>query len=237
MTKLDLELVVAEQGVLCLTSCETTATILGIAVGDEFPAAHILADAQEMATLQQAVEELLLKSKSYQQEENRSISFDTLNLVFSAPGIYPTPDRSPLDDVFANPVKAIHVCGELQLACFVHLEVRKQQDASSRAIILLTALEYSRSHRKTYLRQEFGSWLLNEHIESSVIATTLHGTVCFWNRFASELYQYSREEALGQNVMTLLPADLTQEQGMEIMTKLAKGEHWKVNSDNQQNCA
>jgi PAS domain S-box-containing protein len=88
-------------------------------------------------------------------------------------------------------------------------------------------MELSRSYRDKLLRQEFGSWLLEDHIELAVIATDPIGTVVFWNRFASELYQYNREEAMGRNIMELTPSEMTQELGMEIFGKLLKGEHWK----------
>jgi PAS domain-containing protein len=259
MTKLDLEIVVVAaadgadddpakvQSLRCRTSCATTATVLGINVGlhHTVPVAQVLSDALEVAALQTAVERLVRQRQKEEEERrhrdsstgssrSRSRCFESLNLVLSAPGVDPTQDRSPIDDVFANPVQAIHVCGELQLACFVHLELRwepaeaDETESSALRIIRFTGLEYSRSHRQRYLRQEFGSWLLEEHIESSVIATTMQGQVCFWNRFATELYGYSREEAMGQSVMELTPSEMTQEQAVEIFAKLSKGEHWKV---------
>ena len=97
----------------------------------------------------------------------------------------------------------------------------------SENVVLLTAMELSRQYREKMLRQEFGSWLLEDHIEQAVIATDPVGTVVFWNRFASELYQYSPSEAMGQNIMGLTPSEMTQEQGMQIFGKLQKGEHWK----------
>lgn len=235
MLSLEIALVSQQHELQCRTRCAKTASILGIAVGDDFvPAAHVLADAKELATLTDAVKNL--KSKHQQSIDGTMSCFDTLNLVLQSASTAATPpqDRSPIDDVFANPVRAIHVCGELQLACFVHLELLIPTSTttigsdSDSIIIHLTALEYSRAHCKNYLHQEFGSWLLEEHIEKAVIATTLQGTVCCWNRFAGELYQYSREEAMGHNIMELTPADMTQEQGIEIMTKLGKGEHWTV---------
>jgi PAS domain-containing protein len=236
MTKLSLEIVVAQSQLQTRTSCAKTASILGISIDNLAPAEHILADAQELRTLQDRVNLLTLKQQAA--DASSSSCFETLNLVFkvSPSPVLPTQDRSPLDDVCANPVKAIHVCGELQVACFVHLELMLPGDIggdipvcdTSTVVIHMTALEYTRSHRKTYLRQEFGSWLLEEHIEMAVIATTLTGTVCFWNRFASELYHYARDEAMGQSIMELTPAEMTQEQGIEIMTKLSQGDHWKV---------
>jgi len=81
--------------------------------------------------------------------------------------------------VFRSPIRAIHTCGPEALACFVHISLLDEHSFQ------LTAIEYSRSQREKKLRQEFGSWLLEEHIEKSVIATDPIGTVVFWNRFAT----------------------------------------------------
>ena len=111
-----------------------------------------------------------------------------------------------LPPVFRSPIRAIHLSGPQELCCCVHLE------PASSTTFFLTAMELSRPHRAQLLRREFGSWLLEEHIEKAVIATDPLGTVVFWNRFASELYQYSAEEAMGQNIMQLTPSEMTQEQ-------------------------
>jgi len=109
----------------------------------------------------------------------------------------------------------------MELACFVHLQLVEDDR------VCLTAIEFSREYRENKLRQEFGSWLLEEHIENSVIATDPDGTIVFWNRFASSLYQYDREEAIGKNIVQLTPSDVSQEQGVEIFSRLQKGENWK----------
>jgi PAS domain S-box-containing protein len=88
-------------------------------------------------------------------------------------------------------------------------------------------LEYSRSRRKRSLRQEFGSWLLEEHIEIAVIATKLTGEICFWNRFATKLYQHTREEAMGQNVVKLISTKMTAQQETESTEQMGLGNHWK----------
>lgn len=130
----------------------------------------------------------------------------------------------------------------MELACFVYLELvvddndkngeectttTNNNNSDDELWFHITAIEYSRQHREQLLRQEFGSWLLEEHIESSVIATDPVGKVVFWNRFATELYQYLSQEAIGNNIMELTPSEMTQEQGIEIFGRLVKGEHWK----------
>jgi len=136
--------------------------------------------------------------------------------------------------VFRSPIRAIHTSGEMELSCFVHLELLELEragggdtdDPPEDRICKLTAIEFSRQYRETKLRQEFGSWLLEEHIEKAVMATDPVGTVVFWNRFATELYQYEKEEAMGQSIMELTPSNCTQQQGMEIFGCLQQGQPW-----------
>lgn len=206
MTKL--ELIVDTFTLDCLSLDETTRDILGAEVGANL--STLLADEHDFQTLKEHVEKL--------QHE----SFVTFNLVFVAPNVPLTADRSPLSAIFRSPIRSIHICGEQHIACFVQIESTPDMEAFH-----LTALEYSRSHRESLIQQEFGSWLLEEHVEQAVIATDAVGTVVFWNRFASSLYQWTREEALSRNIMMLTPSEMTQEQGMEIMGRLAAGEHWK----------
>ena len=78
-----------------------------------------------------------------------------------------------ISGVFRAPIRAIHTSGEQQLACLVYLERLKDEPDT----IHVTAVEYSRRQREKLLRREFGSWLLEDHIEKSVIATDLEGNV------------------------------------------------------------
>jgi PAS domain S-box-containing protein len=111
----------------------------------------------------------------------------------------------------------MHVC------CFAHIELLDDDED----YFVLEALEYSRQHREDLLRQEFGSWMLEDKIESSVIATDPMGSIVFWNRFAAELYQWNREEVLGRSIIEVTPSEMTQEQAAEIFSRLSRGEHWK----------
>ncbi|CAB9506203.1 sensor kinase/phosphatase LuxQ [Seminavis robusta] len=224
MVKFELE--VSFSSLVCVRAGdEKSAALLGVKPGCHL--SSLLVDDQELRELQSHVKQLELDARDDKD------AFSTFQLVFRAPGlpVQQTPtsttsiDRSPIQGVFRSPIRAIHLSNEQELSCFVHIQVAPA--SSSDSSFILTAVEYSRKHRENLLRQEFGSWLLEDHIEQAVIATDPLGTVVFWNRFASELYQYAQNEAMGQNIMGLTPSDMTQEQGMEIFTKLQKGEHWK----------
>jgi PAS domain S-box-containing protein len=67
---------------------------------------------------------------------------------------------------------------------------------------------------------------LLDAVEQAVIATTLDGTITYWNRFAERLYGWSADEVRGRNVIDVTPSDVSREQGMEIMERLARGDSW-----------
>jgi len=63
-------------------------------------------------------------------------------------------------------------------------------------------------------------------VEQAVIATDLNGTVVYWNSFAEGLYGWSAAEALGANILEIVPATETREQAIEILTRLREGKSW-----------
>jgi PAS domain S-box-containing protein len=213
MTKLDLTISTATFE--CVSLDDETAALLEADIGSLL--SSVLADENEVVAFKGAIQDLM--------DRQADDAFATIDLVFRAPGVSQAEgtsiDRSPIQGVFRSPIRAIHTSGVTELSCFAHIKF------TTRDSVRVTAIEFSREYREQKLRQEFGSWLLEDHIESAVIATDPFGTIVFWNRFASELYQYSREEAMGRSVVELTPSEMTQEQGMEIFSHLQKGEHWK----------
>jgi PAS domain S-box-containing protein len=63
-------------------------------------------------------------------------------------------------------------------------------------------------------------------VEQAVIATDLNGTVIYWNPFAEKLYGWPATEALGSNVLELIPAAETRDQAAEILARLRDGQSW-----------
>ncbi len=71
----------------------------------------------------------------------------------------------------------------------------------------------------------FQARLLNA-VEQAVIATNLSGRVIFWNDFAESLYGWSAEEAIGNDILSLTPADNSKELANEIFETLQQGKSW-----------
>ncbi|HEY7544143.1 MAG TPA: PAS domain S-box protein [Blastocatellia bacterium] len=92
---------------------------------------------------------------------------------------------------------------------------RKQTEASIRPEESIRAEESIRFQAR-----------LLDSLEQAVIATDLNGTVVYWNRFAESLYGWSAGEAAGRDILEVTPADISKEQGAEILSRLRTGESW-----------
>lgn len=67
---------------------------------------------------------------------------------------------------------------------------------------------------------------LLDAVEEAVIATNLDGTILFWNLFAEELYGWTNAEALGANVLEIVPTSATRDDAVEILSRLREGQSW-----------
>ena len=65
-----------------------------------------------------------------------------------------------------------------------------------------------------------------EALDEAVIATDLEGQVLYLNSYAEWLYGWSREEAIGMNIMNVTVPEASQQQGHEIMKALSQGKSW-----------
>ncbi|NHZ90904.1 PAS domain S-box protein [Massilia sp. CCM 8733] len=60
-------------------------------------------------------------------------------------------------------------------------------------------------------------------VEQAVIATDVAGTILYWNPFAEKLYGWSAAEAMGRNIIDLVPADSSAERAAQIMARPCAG--------------
>ncbi len=79
--------------------------------------------------------------------------------------------------------------------------------------------------KKADEENRFKANLLNR-IGQAAIATDIDGIINYWNRAAEDIYGWTREEALGKNIIDLTPSEASNEQAIQIMEELKKGHTW-----------
>ncbi|MDZ7763215.1 MAG: PAS domain S-box protein [Melioribacteraceae bacterium] len=80
-------------------------------------------------------------------------------------------------------------------------------------------------HKEEQKKVKFQSDLLY-NVGQAVIATDLQGNVIYWNNEAEKIYGWTSDEAMGQSIVDLTPAQQTKGQAIEIMKELSKGNTW-----------
>src|SRR5437763_943286 len=60
----------------------------------------------------------------------------------------------------------------------------------------------------------------------AVIATDVAGHIVYWNEQAAELYGWEPHDAIGRNVLDVMPTYSSAEQSAVIMEQLRRGESW-----------
>jgi PAS domain S-box-containing protein len=79
--------------------------------------------------------------------------------------------------------------------------------------------------RRAEERLRFQARLLDA-VGEAVIATDLDGRILYWNAFAEQLYGWSAEEALNQDISEVTPTAASRDQSRELMRQLAAGKPW-----------
>lgn len=67
---------------------------------------------------------------------------------------------------------------------------------------------------------------LLDKIGQAVIATDSMGKITYWNKAATTIYGWSREEVMGRNIIRITPSKKSREQGDRIMEALKQGKTW-----------
>ncbi|HVK53457.1 MAG TPA: PAS domain S-box protein [Burkholderiales bacterium] len=104
---------------------------------------------------------------------------------------------------------------KLKITCF----------AKAQPLKIVLVHENITEHKHAENRILFQSHLLAS-VEQAVIATDLNGKIIYWNPFAERLYGWPAAEAVGRNIIDVTPSEATQEQALEIMTRLRAGHSW-----------
>ncbi len=125
-------------------------------------------------------------------------------------------------DVYDMEKRCIHKDGG---AVWVNLTVSLVRRPDGAPDYFIAMVEEISRRKAVEAELHFQAQLLDT-VGQGVIATDVDGTVRYWNRFAEQLYGWTREEALGRNILDLVAADITFQQGQAIMAQLQAGEPW-----------
>src|SRR5690606_16332812 len=95
-------------------------------------------------------------------------------------------------------------------------------------VVLFSALLWWTSvglSRLSHAAQETSGRLaaIVESTDDAVISKSLKGVISSWNAGAERLFGYTAAEALGRNILMLIPADRIDEE-REILVRLSRGE-------------
>jgi len=99
------------------------------------------------------------------------------------------------------------------------------KNAEGKIISLLGVTRDITERKKAEIENRFKANLLNT-IGQAVIGTGMNGVVNYWNRAAENIYGWTKEEALGKNIIDLTPSEATYDQAIQIMEVLKKGQTW-----------
>ena len=103
--------------------------------------------------------------------------------------------------------------------------VRIVRSTNGSKVILLICEDVTK--RKQAEEQVLLQAQLLEQVQAAVISTDLQGTVTYWNEYAEKLYGWSREEALGRNIVGLTVGTAEAGVAEEIMDRLRAGATWE----------
>lgn len=67
---------------------------------------------------------------------------------------------------------------------------------------------------------------LLDAVEQAVIATDLEGKILYWNFYAEWLYGWLASEAIGANVLDIVPSTSTRAEAEEILSRIRHGDSW-----------
>jgi len=81
------------------------------------------------------------------------------------------------------------------------------------------------SYAELSSQAEFNSYVL-DYVQQAVIGSDLQGKVFYWNKYATELYGWRREEMIGKQIDILVPMDINTIPSTEITKRLSQGESW-----------
>jgi PAS domain S-box-containing protein len=79
--------------------------------------------------------------------------------------------------------------------------------------------------RKDYERLQLQGRMLDS-VADAVIAADPAGKIIYWNNAAAKIYGFSREEAIGQDLVSVTVPEMSTEESRKILGRLMRGKSW-----------
>lgn len=96
------------------------------------------------------------------------------------------------------------------------------RDASGKAVLIKAVVRVTSGASKSSVSLHLGRHLL-EHVQESVVATDLGGTIHFWGKGAERLYGWTADEVIGRNVSLVVDDSERQNEIDRLHEVIAKG--------------
>jgi PAS domain S-box-containing protein len=120
----------------------------------------------------------------------------------------------------AQPLEVRHADGTMIPVDLTFSAIESQPDSPVKV-----SLRDVREQTAALEKLEVQSRLLDQ-VGEAVIATDRNGRVTFWNRAAETIYGWQAEEALGQPILELIPAEASTEEAAAILESLVVKSGW-----------
>ncbi|MFW5933043.1 MAG: PAS domain S-box protein [Candidatus Hadarchaeota archaeon] len=98
-------------------------------------------------------------------------------------------------------------------------------DEEGEPVEVIGSVQDITERKESEKKLRFQAQLLDQ-VENAVIATDLDGKITYWNEKAEELYGWSEEEVIGENILDVTPSMVSKENAENIMEMLVGGERW-----------
>ena len=139
--------------------------------------------------------------------------------------------QKSIEEAIANPsttkwkmdYKILNEDGETLYVIDQGLIIRNEKGEAQRMVGAMTDItELKKSEKEIKFKAN-----LLKTIGQAAISTDLNGVVNYWNHAAETIYGWTREEAIGINILDLTPSLGFRNQANQIMEVLRKGQSWQ----------
>lgn len=127
--------------------------------------------------------------------------------------------RTGLSDTYSNEKRYIRKDGS---AVWVSLRVSPVRDKNHELKYFITVVE-DITERREAEQAKFRLAAIVESSDDAIISKDLNGIITSWNKAAERLFGYTAEEAIGQHITLIIPADRRNEE-VDILSRLRQGQ-------------